>query len=399
MVSLAELANIFLGVLRTPEFWFWFATYAVIALSLNLEAGLTGIPNFGRHLAVVVGAIVAAALPGYLSYALLPQPYKQEILSIAGTKSLPPYAGDYNSLITSEINKYFAANPAFALVMFLLTLIVAAVVGALTGYLAAYPAARLKEDYLAITLLAAGEAVLVIAYNAGSLGGTQGMSVPNTLEWLDKLLAGPLGSKAHQVATMIMMVLAAAVVLVYLELAVRSPLGRLLKGVRENEVASEAVGKDTAKVKLKTLMLGSAVAAVAGALYIMATLGWIATAYDRITWTFWPWAMMILGGAGNNLGVVVGSFILTYVYQFITYNQALFKGHLPFSPAWLHYLVLGLVLVLVLMLKPEGLLPEKTTYPLPRRKLEEIAVKHGAPREKKATADKAALEEEPGGEA
>ncbi len=394
MVDLAALPVV--GVFFTPELWTWMLLYAAVALSLNLEAGLTGIPNFGRHLAVIVGAIVAATLPGYLGMALLPESYRAEIAQIAGTNvtALPSYASDYNSLIANVITKYYASHPATAFAMFLVVVVVAAALGALSGLLAAYPAARLREDYLAITLLAAGEAMLIISYNAGFLGGTQGLTVPNTLAWLDTAYARIVGpGAAHKASVLTLTALLAALVFLYLELVVRAPIGRLLKSVRENDVAAEALGKDVARVRLKTLMMGSAIAALTGAMFVMWNVAWMAKAYDRVNWTFWPWAMLILGGAGNNLGVTVGAFILGSLRQLITFNKQAIAPYLPFNPAWLDYLVLGFTIILVLMLKPEGLLPEKTTYPLPREKLREIAKKHGAPEEAKATAEKASLEQ------
>ena len=392
MAALSEIPLI--GVLFTPGLWFWVGIYAVITLSLNLEAGLTGIPNFGRHLAVIMGAVAGATVPGYLGLLLLPQSYKAEIASVAGLKlqnvTLGLYASDYNSAVATELTKYYTSHPGVSFAVFLATVVAAAVLGALVGAAAAYPAARLREDYLAITLLAAGEAALIIFYNAGFMGGTQGLTVPNALAWLDRVF-GFLGPQAHMASSLAIVALLAALVYAYMELLVRSPAGRLLKGVRENDVAAEALGKDTARIRLKTLMMGSAIAAVAGAVFIMWTLGWIATTYNRVSWTFWPWAMMILGGAGNNLGVLVGAFILASARQLITFNKDLLARFVPFDPVWLDPIILGVIIILVLMVRPQGLLPEKTTYPLPRDLLRRLAKKHGAPDEVRPT-EKAALD-------
>ncbi|ALL00882.1 putative Branched-chain amino acid transport system permease protein [Pyrodictium delaneyi] len=373
-----------IGVLFEPSFWLWVAIYAIVSLSLNIEAGVTGIPNFGKHLAVLVGAIVAAALPGYLGLALLPADVKQQLEAMTGGQL--SYAGDYNSLIADALNKYFAQHPGLSLALFLLVLATAALLGAAVGWLAAYPAARLREEYLAITLLAAAEASMIVAYNAPQLGGTLGLTVPNTLVWLDNIVSRFVSTNVHIISTLIVAIMVAIVVFAYLELVLRSPMGRLLKGVRDNEVAAESLGKDVTKVKLKTLMIGSALAAVAGALFITGTLGWMATSYNRVSWTFWVWAMMILGGMANNIGTLVGTFILVLVRQMITYNKTLIAPYLPFDPAWLDPLILGALLVIVLMVRPQGVLPEKTMYPLPRQKLEEKAKSLGAPASGKGVA-------------
>ena len=376
-----------LGIFASPELWFWVVIYAVITLSLNLEAGITGIPNFGKHLAVIIGAIVAATLPGYLGYSILPGEAKKEIMQIAGTETPPSYSGNYNALIKQYIDQYFAAHPLVAFEMFLATLVVAALLGALVGAAVSYPAARLREDYLAITLLAAAEAMLIISKYAGFLGSTQGLSVPNTLSWIDAV------TKNHYISALIVIGLLALASFIYLELVLRSPLGRLLKGVRENETAAQALGKNTTMVKLKTLMVGFALAGMAGALFIATTLAWNADTFNRVSWTFWPWAMMILGGSGNNLGVLIGTAILASARQIIVYYKDVIAPYLPFSPVWLDQLILGSLLILVLMVRPEGILPEKTVYPLPRGRLREIALRHGAPEKPKAAAEKAALEE------
>ena len=373
-----------IGVLFEPSFWLWVAVYAIVSLSLNIEAGVTGIPNFGKHLAVLVGAIVAAALPGYLGLALLQADVKQQLEAMTGGQL--SYAGSYNTLIADALSRYFAEHPALSLALFLLVLVVAALVGAAVGWLAAYPAARLREDYLAITLLAAAEASMIVAYNAPQLGGTLGLTVPNTLVWLDNIVGRFVSTNVHIISTLIVAIMVSIVVFAYLELVLRSPMGRLLKGVRDNEVAAESLGKDVTKVKLKTLMIGSALAAVAGALFITGTLGWMATSYNRVSWTFWVWAMMILGGMANNIGTLVGTFILVLVRQMITYNKTLIAPYLPFDPAWLDPLVLGALLVIVLMVRPQGVLPEKTMYPLPRQKLEEKAKSLGAPASGKGVA-------------
>lgn len=360
-----------IGVALQPSFWLWVAVYSIVALSLNLEAGITGIPNFGKHLPVIIGAVVAAALPGYLGVALLPESLKQQLASTTGGSL--NYAGEYNAFIAEVLTKYYAAHPGLAAGLFLLALAVAAALGAVVGWLAAYPAARLRADYLAILLLAAAEATLRVAYNAPQLGGTLGLTVPNTLVWLDSMLRGAGVPHAHTVSVLLITLLIAALTYAYMELLARAPVGRLLKSIRENEVAAESLGKDVARIKLKTLMVGSALAALAGALFMTWSLGWIATTYNRVSWTFWVWAMMILGGMANNLGVLLGVFTLVLVRQMITYNKTAIAPYLPFDPAWLDYLVLGSLLVILLMVRPQGLLPEKTTYPLPRKRLEEKA--------------------------
>jgi len=137
-----------------------FAIYVIVNLSLNLEFGYTGIPNFGKVLAVGAGAFVAASIPGRI------------FASLAGIE------GDYianNLAIVSELNIWLVDNIGIGFVVFFLTLGIAAGVGGGIGLLTSYPAIRLRGDYLAITLLAFGESIRIIGNNFTPLvGGTLG---------------------------------------------------------------------------------------------------------------------------------------------------------------------------------------------------------------------------------
>jgi branched-chain amino acid transport system permease protein len=82
----------------------------------------------------------------------------------------------------------------------------------------------------------------------------------------------------------------------------------MLKAIRDAVVATNVYGKDIIKAGAQTLIIGGAKAAVAGELWALYTGSMKATTYTRLTWTFWPWAFMMLGGTGNNLGVLNGVF-------------------------------------------------------------------------------------------
>jgi len=329
-----------------------YGVYLIVSLSLNLEFGFTGIPNFGKVLPVAGGAFVVGFLPGRLAAWLL---------GIGGL--------DYvtnNSWIVTQINGILHNNVALALILFVIGLIVAAAMGGVLGYVASYPTRRLREDYLAMTLLAMGEAMRVIGYNYAPLvGGTLGVQVPDPFA----CITGPL---RFTVATVAILVIAAMAYL-YLELTVKSPLGRTLKAVRDNEIAASTLGKNIVGLRLKVLMVGSAVSAVAGAVYAFYTGGVIAITYNRVDWTFLPWVIVMLGGAANNTGVSLGALVFVTVRKFIIF----YKGHLapfiPFDVVWLDMLAMGIVLILILMYKPEGLLPERPIDTIERSRMEELA--------------------------
>jgi branched-chain amino acid transport system permease protein len=329
----------------TMEAWLLFfvdlmATYApflIVALSLNLDYGYGGVPNFGKMLSVAGGAFLVGYLPGrFLAY----------ILGV----EITDYVGN-NVAIVTQVNAVLQTGLPLAALTLALSLALAMVVGALLGLIASYPAIRLRAEYLAITLLAVADVVQLVGRNYPELvGGTLGVAVPDPFAW-----AGALRFPA----VTLFMLLIAVVVFLYLQMLTRSPLGRLLRAVRDDENAALALGKDVTKIRMKTIMVSSAIAALGGALYAFYAGSVIATAFNRVSWTFWPWVMVILGGAANNWGVVLGAFAFVSVRKLIIYYKESLAPYLPFDVVWLDMLFLGVAIILILLYKPEGLVPEK----------------------------------------
>lgn len=92
-------------------------------------------------------------------------------------------------------------------------------------------------------------------------------------------------------------------------------------------------------------------------------------------WTFWPWAFLMLGGAGNNFGVLIGVLIYTIVRTAIILYKGVLTAIIPMSPEWLEYILIGTALIVIMLFRPQGLIPERPTPALPRRKLEEMRKK------------------------
>ena len=329
-----------------------YGIYLIVSLSLNLEFGFAGIPNFGKVFSVAIGAFVAGFVPGRLA------------AWVMGISS-PDYVKD-NVRIVTEVNSVLQGNISMALSLLLATLLVAAVTGALLGLIASYPARRLREDYLAMTLLAMGEAVRVIGYNYPPLiGGTLGVQVPDPF-------AAITGPSRFTVATFAILAIA-IIVFFYLAFTVRSPLGRTLKALRDDEIAASSLGKDIVGLRLRVLMVGSAIAAIGGALYAFYTGGVIAITYNRVDWTFLPWVIVILGGAANNRGVSLGALVFVTIRKFIIFYKGSLGPFLPFDVVWLDMLLMGIFLILILMYRPQGILPEQPIYTVGRTTMERIA--------------------------
>ncbi len=335
-----------------------FCIFLIISLTVNLEFGYTGIPNFGKVLFVTVGAFVA----GSLSFRLM--------VYLFGLKGDPI---TYQALFIPQIDARLAHDPLMAVGVALMVLAIGAGLGGLVGFLASYPAIRLREDYLGMLLLASGEFFnyFSLAYYP-FLGGGQGVTVPDPVFDLGKV-AGVGGFVVLGV-----LIASATIVFLFAERVGRSPLGRTLRAVRDNEIASEALGKDNVVLRRNVLVVASMIAGIAGVLYLFyqpyiepgPTGG-----FTRQIFTFIPFVIVILGGASNNFGVLLGTAV--YVVILESFSQvttyALSQGiNFPVDPNRIQPILIGVLLILILMRRPQGLIPEKATLTMSMDKLKKI---------------------------
>jgi len=377
MVDLGSLAFV-VSALTLPGEMFCF--FLVVSLTVNLEFGYAGVPNFGKVLFISLGAFVA----GSFAYRLMVY-----LLNLKGD-----IFGLQNLFIT-EINNKLAANPYLAVELFLFMIVVAAAMGGFFGFLASYPAIRLREDYLGMLLLAAGEFFLIFsqAY-LPFLGGAEGVNAPAPVFYIGTIVGQP--------DLVVLGVLAAAAILIYVysERVGRSPLGRTLRALRDNDVASEAVGKDVVALRRNVLIVSSAIAGIAGVMWIsfqpLMTPGTTPEAtFNRLTDTFIPFVIVILGGAANNRGVLLGTFVYLLIYN------AFSQGVTALGPSVqnalslvgidnLKLMLIGGLLIFILIRRPQGLIPEKPTLTMSRAKLKEVAESVIAkPQEKEQQQEKA----------
>jgi branched-chain amino acid transport system permease protein len=333
----------------------FFALYLAISLSLNLEFGFAGIPNFGKVLFIAGGASVGGAFAGRFGAWLFSVSTKGDFIR-------------YNAEIIPQVNSVLSASIPSSVGLLLVSVIVAAAIGALFGFLFSYPAIRLKEDYLAMTLLAMAQFFQIFLNNYPPLiGGSLGLALPDPYVWA--------GDLRYLVATGVLVVFA-ALIYIYCERIAHSPLARTLRAVRDNESASEALGKDDVAIRRKTLMVASSISAVAGLLYSFYTVDVLPATFNRVVWTFWPWVIVIMGGAANNLGVGIGVLVFWLMVKVIDSGKFVFSRYIPFDVTWLEYLLIGGILVSILMLRPEGILKEKSTPTLSKSTLRKILAKY-----------------------
>ncbi|SDZ38698.1 amino acid/amide ABC transporter membrane protein 2, HAAT family [Jannaschia faecimaris] len=248
----------------------------------------------------------------------------------------------------------------------------------------------LRSDYLAIATLGIAEIVIAVMKNedwmARGVKNVIGLPRPvpyevdlQTAPWFTDL-ATRFGADPVSASTVFVKLAYAGLFGVILlgliwltQMALASPWGRMMRAIRDNEVAAEAMGKDVTARHLQIFVLGSAVVGLAGAM--MTTLDGQLTpgTYQPLRYTFLIWVMVIVGGSGNNWGSVLGGFLIWWLWvqvepmgallmQAITAGMAdgtWLKGHLLDSVAHMRLLTMGLILLLVLRFSPKGLLPEK----------------------------------------
>lgn len=301
----------------------------ILALGLDLQWGQTGLFNAG---------VAAFAGLGAYTFGMLATGYRRP----DPTYGYPGHWG--------------LGGPQDLIVSALVAMVVAGGIGVLI----AIPTMKLRADYLAIATLALGAIIQKIYLNAESFsGGSLGLDlVPRPFA---SLVKG--GYMSDGVFTLVAGLVAVTLVFVLVYIA-RSPWGRSLRAVREDEDAAEALGRNASVLKLGAFGLGCAIMGLAGALqasYFNVVLP--ETLLPATTFT--AYVVVILGGSGNARGVVLGGYLF---YGFTWVAQEVKALHLV--PDWLalrvdylNFIVVGVVLIAVILFRPQGILPERRFVP------------------------------------
>lgn len=315
------------------NFWLDMATivgiYGILVLGLNLHWGYTGLLNFGHVAFFMIGAYTSALVT------LAPQEATVEVA----------FALDQSVMIG---------------------MLAAILLAAIAGFLIAFPAIRLGEIALALLTLAFASLVhSLITGEEWLAGGTYGLSNLQQpfgdLVGTGLVLPLPAGLPALYVNLWSVVYLVVVLVLlagtyIFIERLGNSPFGRVLKGVREDEEVVEVFGKRTSKFKIYSFTIGAGIAGLAGALWAHYT-GAITPNAFLPTVTFTAWVAMILGGSGNNRGVLIGAFVL-FGSRTMTYFVPDVPGH-PSLIATLRLVLIGVILIALMQWKPEGLFSER----------------------------------------
>ena len=312
------------------------AIFAISALGLNVHWGYTGILNFGVVAFFMVGAYTAAV-----------------ITKEPATTEYVRYVGGFGDKLD-----FIPFLDSEQWLPFLFGTAGAAIVSGALAFLLSIPTLRLREDYLAIATIGIAELLRRITIEErGLVNSDRGLiGIPAPLE---ELVDPP------EYKFVFFGVAVALVILIFiaLERGSRSPWGRVLKAIREDETTTAAAGKDIFGFKMQSFVVGAMIMGIGGAAYAYYSRTVSPDAFTHFFGTFLIWAMLIVGGSGNNKGAILGAYIVWGFYSVTGLMRAYFADwgveFLELRMSFIRDFVVGALIVVVLLLRPAGLMPEE----------------------------------------
>jgi branched-chain amino acid transport system permease protein len=308
--------------------------FALAAIGINIQFGYTGLLNFGQA--------AFAAIGGY------------GVAVIVTTYELPFWLG---------IGVSFSAAIFLALVL-------------------GIPTLRLRADYLAIVTIAASEIIRLVGRSASGrdiFGGSDGITgfsndFYDLNPFTNSLSFGPFEFDQRTLWVMTVGWILVAISIAAMWALIRSPWGRLVKSIREDEDAVRSLGKNVYAYKMQALILGGVMGALAGIMYSLFQ-GAVQPDVYGPNFTFFAYTILILGGAATIFGPVLGAGIVWFAFQFIdqVLRAAISEHHIPnwlMSPTDtgpVRFMLMGLILVLLLVFRPQGILGNRREIALDGR--------------------------------
>ena len=307
------------GLFSYLVFFLTFAgIYALLVQGLNVQWGFAGMLNVGVAAFFAIGAY---------SSAILTTP---ESAGHLGGFGLPWPVG------------------------FVTAMAIAGVLGLMIGLITL----NLRSDYLAIASIGIAEIVRLVLKNEEWLtGGVRGIAgIPRPL---DDILPG-----ANALVLLLLVVALIGITYWGLERIYRSPWGRVQRAIRDNETAARAMGKNSLAFRLQAFVMGCALMGLSGAVYAH-FVGFISPeAFDPVFATFIVWVMLIAGGSGNNRGAILGAFVIWGVWSGTQMLTSQLPAEYVTQASALRVLLIGVLLQVILIYRPEGLLPERPPRPI-----------------------------------
>jgi branched-chain amino acid transport system permease protein len=318
------------------------AIYAILSIGLNVQWGYAGVFNFGVMAFFLVGAYTAALM----------------------TKG-PASGGDQYMFGLGDVLDFIPVLDSEQWLPFLFGAAGAAVTAGVLAFFLSIPALRLREDYLAIATIGIAELLRRVTIEEPELvNGTRALKgIPRPLGgWSIPTPWGRLGDEPDEYKFVIFGIAVVVLLVVYIavERGIRSPWGRVLRALREDELTTAASGKNVFAFKSQGFVLGAMIMGLGGAVYAYANSVLSPNTFSHFFSTFIFWAMLIVGGSGNNKGAILGAYMVWGIWTTTANIQgydlpAAFGDRIPY----VRQLFVGALIILVLLLRPRGLVPEE----------------------------------------
>lgn len=291
--------------------------YCILGLALNLHFGYTNLPNFGIAGFFAIGAYTSA---------ILTVPYR---------------------FLEMEIFAGFPGGvPGRIEAPFIVGILAATVLSGFVGFLIGIPVLRLREDYLAVASIGVAEAIHFIALNELWLTiGSAGI----------RLIPMPF---ANRYLFFLVVLLVLAIVYWVISRLVRSPFGRVWRATREDETVTASLGKSIVRSRMWAWVIGCAFMGSAGSLWAHYAMA-IQPGEFVPTTTFLVWIFVIVGGLRNQKGVLIGALVIIGLFEQGTRFLPAFGA--PYVVPALRLIIIGVLLVVFIRFRPEGVLPERAT--------------------------------------
>lgn len=402
---------------------------AIMSMGVNIQWGFAGLINFGVMGFLAIGglATVIISMPpvyeawtvggsgilysilfliGLVAFSILINKwfydfkYKNFIIFILIILSIPIL----KKISGSSIQSIESINPAAEGYLgglglpIIFSWFIGAILSASIAYVIGKICLGLRSDYLAIaTLLISGIIISVIKHEEWLSRGVKNViglkrpapyevNLQNSQWFIDLINFINIGGDASRdliisssgifvkLCFTIIFLTTLLILLFLSERAVNSPWGRMMRAIRDNEIAAKSMGKNIVKHQLSIFMIGSAIIGFAGAMLVTYDGLFTPSSYQPLRYTFLIWVMVLLGGSGNNYGSILGGFVVWFIWiesapialkiieiftLFLDQSNPI-KLHLIESVPYFRYLMMGIGLLLVMRYKPEGLLPEKS---------------------------------------
>ena len=369
--ALGGLANIIISMPPTQNAWDTGGFSIIIGLgifivSIVLSTIIFKKSKFNKKIKYMVSFLII--ISGYFFMRLLVDVPIEKIEAIEPAKT--GYLGGFNLPV-------------------LISWPVGGLLAAFSSYIIGKISLGLRSDYLAIATLGISEIIIYILKNEDWLSrgvkNVNGIPRPvpyeielQSKEWIlqtSKILGIPipeLSSIIVKLSYSIWFCLVLLIVLYLLEIAVKSPWGRMMRAIRDNEVSANAMGKNIKQRHLQVFIIGSAIIGIAGAMLTTLDGQFTPVSYQPLRYTFLIWIMVIVGGSGNNFGSIIGGFLiwffwvqseplgLWFISQITSHisDTNIIKTHLLENAAHIRLMFMGLILLLTLRFAPKGIIPE-----------------------------------------